>query len=259
MEIRKISFKNKERKQIGGFLRIPNGQGPFPAVVFVHGFGGSVKEPKNIFMCEELAKNGFVSLMFDFYNKPNGISEPEIENMTITQQLRTLKCAIDFVLGLDFVDKNRLGLTGHSLGGATVLLYTPNDSRIKTLVVQSAVSEFGKTSSTRRFAEENTKKQGYIVFEKSWGLMKVNYIFYEDGLKHNIQKTAEKIKCPTLIFHGDEDESVPLIQSQELFEHLKCEKKLEIIQGADHNYRKNETLPVATKLMVDWFKNNLNK
>lgn len=251
MEIREISFKNKEGKKIGGFLRIPYGKGPFPAVVFVHGFGGSVKEPKNIFMCEELAENGFISLMFDFYNKPNGISEPEIENMTITQQVSTLKCAVDFVLSLDFVDKNRLGLTGHSLGGATILLYTPTDSRIKALVAQSPLSDKGKM--TKRFEEEG-KEKGYLEFDKSWGTMRVNYSYYEDGLKYNVKKTAEEIKCPTLIFHGNQDDSVPLAQSQELIEHLKCEKRLEIIKGADHNYKINETLPIATKLMVDWFK-----
>ncbi len=97
----KVFFKSHSGKNIGGILHIPEGKEPFPAIVFVHGFGGGVHEKKNIHMCNELAKKGFVSLMFDFYNKPNKISEQKNEDMTISQQVRDISCAIDFVLSLN--------------------------------------------------------------------------------------------------------------------------------------------------------------
>ena len=59
-----------EGKKIGGFLYVPDGKGPFPAVVLVHGFGGGIHEEKNKVMCTELARKGFLAFMFDFYDKP---------------------------------------------------------------------------------------------------------------------------------------------------------------------------------------------
>jgi len=253
---KKIYFKNSKGQKLCGILQTPEGKGPFPAIVLVHGFGGGTHEVKNIHMCKELAKAGFIALRFDFYNKPNGCSEPKIEEMTISQQIDGTKCAIDFIESLSYVDKARIGLTGHSLGGMTVVLYTPKDNRIKALVVQSAVSEWGKSRALSEFNSEKWKRKGYVQFDKSWGKMNVNLGFYDDGAKYDVYKTAEKIKCPTLIFHGDKDEAVDFKQSKELIKHIN-KGELKIIKDADHCYYDNNTLPIATKLMIDWFKRYL--
>ena len=123
MEKRKVSFKDNQDKKLRGYLYIPDGKGPFPAVVFVHGFTGGTNEIKNRFMCDRLCDEGFVVLMFDFYDKPNGLSERKLENTNVTYQVEATGCAIDFVEKLSFVDKERIGLTGHSLGGMTAVLY----------------------------------------------------------------------------------------------------------------------------------------
>ena len=63
-----------------------------------------------------------------------------------------------------------------------------------------------------------------------------------------------KIKAPTLIVHGDEDETVPYSQS------IKTSKlipncKLHTVKGANHHYDgeglKEEALRVMTKFIVD--------
>jgi dienelactone hydrolase len=226
MRVEKISFKNSEGEKLGGLVYIPNGKGPFPAVVLIHGLTGGIHEIKNRYMCDMLMNNGFVALQFDFYDKPNNLSEPKIENTNVTQQVKTTRLAIDFIESLPYVDKNKIGLTGHSLGGMTIVIYAASkDPRIKALVVQSAVSQFG-TSETIR----------------------------QDGKKYDVYKEAEKIVCPALIFHGDEDEAVNFRQSEELIKHIKIkDKKLEIIKGADHCYYNKGTLQIATELMIDWF------
>ncbi len=259
MKQEKVWFKNSKEQKLCGRLYIPDGTEPFPAVVFVHGFGGGIHERKNIHMCKELADAGFVSLQFDFYDDPNHESEPKIETTTLTQQLDGTRSAIDFIEKLPYVDKNKIGLTGHSLGGMTVALYTPRDKRIKALVIQSAVSNFSEL--IKRFEEEGInltkwKKDRFFEFDKSWGGMKINYQFIEDGMKYDVYEVAEKIKCPTLIFHGEMDESVIAEQSKELIKHIK-HSKLEIIKNADHCYYENNTLPIATNLMISFFKEHL--
>jgi len=255
MRIEKISFKNSDGKRLVGLVYVPEGKGPFPAVVLIHGLTGGIHEIKNRYMCDMLMNNGFVALQFDFYDKPNNLSEPKIENTNVTQQVKTTKLAIDFVESLPYVEKNKIGLTGHSLGGMTVVIYAASkDSRIKALVVQSAVSQFGNSKAIEQFGKEEVRKKGYIQLEKDWGNVHINYSFYEDGKKYNVYKEAEKIAFPTLIFHGDEDESVDFRQSEELIKHIKVkDNKLEIIKGADHCYYNKGTLYIAAELMLDWF------
>ncbi len=261
MKTEKVTFKNSKGQKLGGFLHIPTGKGPFPAVVLVHGFGGGSQELKNIHMCKELAKAGFVALRFDFYDKPNGLSEPKIRGMTIKQQVDGTGAAIDFIETSPFVDKNRIGLTGHSLGGMTVLIYTPTDKRVKALVVQSPVSQWGVTKTLGNFAKILKKaKEGkydkkYFEVVKSWGILKLGFAFYESGAKYKVWKTAESIKVPTLVFHGDDDEAVSDKQSRELIKHIN-NGKLEIIKGSDHVYE-GKALSIATNLMIDWFKEYL--
>ncbi len=256
MKVEKVSFLF-EGKKIGGFVYYPSGTGLFPAVVFVHGFSGGTHESKNKLMCEALAQNGMIAFQFDFYDKPNGLSEIPISDMTVSLQLAVLRKAVDFVCGLNGVDVSRIGLTGHSLGGMTVMLYTPTDSRIKVLVVQSGLSDFGQSRSTAFGLHPDWKRDGSKLMERSWGSFSLKYDFIEDGLKHDVYGALEKINCPVLVFHGDQDEAIAVEQAYKQREHLKETDSLVIIEGADHCYKINDTLPVATRLLVDFMQKKL--
>ena len=253
MKIEPVSF-DFAGKKIGGFLYLPEGSGPFPSIIFVHGFGGGTHELKNKFMCAELAKAGFLVFIFDFYDQPNGVSEIPIEQTTVSLQLKILKKAVDFISTHNQVDKDRIGLTGHSLGGMTVLLYAPIDPRVKTVVAQSPVSNFKQTVETRLGSLSEWKKQGYKIFDRSWGKMKINYSFVEDGWKYDVYNSAEKISCSVLVIHGDRDDMTIINQSRELVQHLKKTDSLRIISNADHTYSTKETLEEATKALVEFMK-----
>jgi uncharacterized protein len=255
MKIQPVSF-DYQNKKIGGFLYIPKEDKKLPAVIFVHGFGGGVHKSKNKFMCEKLAENGIVTLMFDFYDCPNKLSEIPCEEMTLTLQLKILKKAIDFVYNLDYVDKDKIGLTGHSLGGMTSLLYTPSDKRIKVLVLQSPAVDLYRSPLFSEQLLRQWKEQGYYNFDKSWGVMKINYTFVQDYKKYDIFKEAEKINIPILMFNGDIDRTTPLGVAKELISHFNnCQFK--VIKNGTHLYKKPGTLEQATDLLVEFMKKNL--
>ena len=103
MKLERVSFKY-QKETIGGFLYTPEGTGPFPSVILVHGFGGGVHEVKNKFLCEQLARKGFMAFIFDFYDIPNQISTTKIEFTSIFLQLKILRTVVDYVCGLEVVD-----------------------------------------------------------------------------------------------------------------------------------------------------------
>ncbi len=104
----------------GGYLLVPDGRGPFPAVVIVYYEPetaiGEGKGADRDFACQ-LARRGFVALSFG--HQPS-LYYPSREQADL-QPLHALGYAAanccNALARLDFVDSKRIGVTGHSYGG----------------------------------------------------------------------------------------------------------------------------------------------
>jgi dipeptidyl aminopeptidase/acylaminoacyl peptidase len=256
MKTEKIEFKNSKGMRIVGELQIPEEKGPFPAVIVCHGFKGSKHQEHMVRIANDLTNEGFVTLRFDFTNNP-GESDGSLFDITVTQELDDLNKAIDFVKNLEYVNEN-IGITGHSLGGMVCLLAASEREDVKCYVDLSGVTEFDKTLKFKE-RDRELKEKGYFEAKSNvWKSdLKVGKQFHEDAMKYDTISAAKKIKIPTLIIHGDKDESVPLEQSKLLFKILNCEKDLKIIKNAPHTYRKDPYLAEVSKETVNWFKRYL--
>jgi putative phosphoribosyl transferase len=60
------------------------------------------------------------------------------------------------------------------------------------------------------------------------------------------------VKAPTLLIVGGRDEVV-IEPNQRAFDQLRCEKRLEIVQGATHLFEEPGTLEQVARLARDWF------
>ncbi len=72
-------------------------------------------------------------------------------------------------------------------------------------------------------------------------------------------KLVSKDDAPTLLFHGDKDELVPLWHSEkidEAFQEAEVDSKLVVIQGAAHGFDAAGNARLA-KEMVEWFDSKL--
>ena len=95
-----------------GYLSKPKGLGPFPAVIYSHGGLGKKIGGSPIETSEALAKAGYV-----------GFSPLRRPTVPMSGHLDDVMDALDYVKGLDYVDKNRMGLMGALWGQAFVLTY----------------------------------------------------------------------------------------------------------------------------------------
>jgi dienelactone hydrolase len=69
---------------------------------------------------------------------------------------------------------------------------------------------------------------------------------------------ATKIKAPTLLIVGELDLKVKEL-NQEFYNILTCEKKLELVPGANHLFEEEGALTCVSLLAKKWFKLHLNK
>ena len=105
--------------KINGLLTIPKGDGPFPAIVFVHGYIAPTiykTTEKYVEYVDYLAKNGFVVFKIDL--RGHGDSEGEAGGAYYSGDyiIDTLN-AYSALQNADFVNPEKIGLWGHSMAG----------------------------------------------------------------------------------------------------------------------------------------------
>jgi dienelactone hydrolase len=106
--------------RITGTLRKPDGAGPFPAVVLMHGCGGV--QPGNEVWANDLQTWGYVTLLVDSFG-PRGLTEICTNFRRLSVLDRTLDAygALHYLRTLPFVEHQRIALMGWSHGGMVVL------------------------------------------------------------------------------------------------------------------------------------------
>lgn len=117
-----VVFRNeKDSINLAGTLTLPKKQGQFPVVVLLSGSG---PQDRNSFilghkpfllLADELTKSGVGVLRFD--ERGVGESEGRFQDAELSNFIGDVTSALDFLKTRTEVDKEKIGLLGHSIGG----------------------------------------------------------------------------------------------------------------------------------------------
>jgi len=143
----KVSLANIENSRIYGWLTVPDGAGPFPAVLCVPGAGVN-----DVGAHANYARAGMVVLSLEIHGIGVGLEDSYYAGLRdgLLYNYRFFGCtdpyhfyyrrvilgavrALDYLAGREDVDSTRLGIAGSSQGGALSLLVSGIDKRIKAL------------------------------------------------------------------------------------------------------------------------------
>ncbi len=198
-----------------------------------HGFSTS-KDGRTFVRLEEiLNEQGISTFRFDFFG--HGESEGKFTEITTSEAIDDVLNAIKF---LKESGQKKIGLVGSSFGGMASIIAASRSDDLFILALKSPLSDYKSMAHARRSEQElkDWKKKGFIELDSTnEERQRLNYSFYEDAENVKAYEAARKIKIPALIVHGDEDETVPIAQSQKTASLIEnC--RLEIIQGCDHVY-----------------------
>lgn len=251
MKIEKTTFFNNKKQKLVGIIHKPNGKGIFPAVIICHGYGSNKDKKLRIELANYLCKKGFITFRFDFSGC--GESEGKFKDQTHTQYINDLKSAIDFISSVKNIDKNKIGVTGHSKGGLIAILTASMDKRIKALVPVSAPIEYKEIyENVYKIDIAKWKRTGYLIDDEG---RKLRYNYYLDLMKYNksIKKIIRKIKCPIILVHGEKDEIVPVHQAKDIMRYFNKPKELKILKGVPHKFRNSKHINQLIKIISDFF------
>jgi dienelactone hydrolase len=170
----KIQFPSGTGDTIKGYLLVPDGITlPRPAIIALHSTGPGASQTIGLTPKEnrcygmELAQRGYVVLAIDTISAGERVYpgyEPyytdefykEFPNWSaMDKMVFDHKMGLDYLCSLNFVDPERLGCIGHSLGGYNSFFLQAFDSRIKAAVVSCGLSPMGRTNSPYIFARSD--------------------------------------------------------------------------------------------------------
>ena len=277
---RNFSLTNPSNELIRGDLRHREDAKNAPVVIICHGFKGFKDWGFFPILAERLADSGYIALTFNFSRNGVGADSQnftELEKFTkntYTHELDDLKFIVDSItsgnLGQRLIDKEKIGLLGHSRGGGIAILHAANDDRIQTLVTWSAISTVERYTVQQI---ESWEKDGFLEFEnkRTKQIMRIDIDLIKDIKKNkkklNILNAASKIEIPILIIHGENDEAVPKVESQDIYDKLETSSKdLIIIEGGTHTYSISHPMESISNqfetvldLTENWFDRYLNE
>jgi alpha/beta superfamily hydrolase len=119
-----------------GILAVPEGAGPFPAVIVCHPhplYGGSMDNNVVNSLSETLAQASLVSFKFNF----RGVGGSQGEFGQGKGEREDVEAAISFISTVKEVDSGRIGLAGYSAGAGFAFPVGFNDDRIRALAAVS--------------------------------------------------------------------------------------------------------------------------
>ncbi len=163
-------------------------ENPAPLVVIVPGFQRSKESLSNIAI--ELARRGIVAITIDPYAQ--GGSSSSMSRMAATTEGYGMFAVVDYAAStanLNYIDKSRIGATGHSAGGNAAI---------------RGANFFGKEAqrSGKRSKLHSVFVSGYVLTLTDEVLRDVrsnvgmSYAYYDEGAYRNELKSADMRRAP---------------------------------------------------------------
>ena len=250
-------FKASDGAEVEGWVLLPEGRGPYPAVLEVH--GGPKTSYGHAFMFEfyYLLSQGF-AVIFTNPRGSSGYGEDfslRIRGGFGDRDYKDLMEAIDYVITNFPIDKNKLFLTGGSYGGFMTNWIVGHTAIFKAAATQRSISNqlsFWGTSDIGPWFNGDYIGAGADLwdgFEKYWNMSPLKY--------------AKKIKTPLLIIHSEEDYRCPVSEAYQLFYALKMngtETKLILFPGENHDLSRNgkpKHRIARLNEIAQWFKEHI--
>ncbi|GAA0314271.1 S9 family peptidase [Bacillus carboniphilus] len=213
-------FKGADDWDVHGWIMKPVGyeEGKkYPMVLEIHGGPHAMYANTFVHEFQMLAAKGYAVL----FTNPRGGHGYGQEFVNAVRgdygngDYQDLMAAVDYALDTyDYIDKDRLGVTGGSYGGFMTNWIVGHTNRFKAGVTQRSISNW--------VSFYGVSDIGYYFSE--WQ-MKADLNDIETLWKHSPLAYVQNVETPLLIIHSEKDYRCPIEQAEQLFIALKRQKK----------------------------------
>ena len=207
---------------------VPDVEGRVPLVIFSHGLGANVEHEEEV--QKTLAKAGVAVFSFEFAggsSSSSPMSEGLTTEMSVLTEVQNLKDAIRIASGLEYADPQRIYLMGSSQGGLVTALTAEEVTNIAGLFL--FYPAFSLPDDIRSsFPKLDEVPETFNLLGTKIGKKYITDIYDMDPYAN-----LEKLAMPVHIYHGKDDNIVPLTASQKAMKRLK-DARLTTLEDTGH-------------------------
>ncbi len=231
-----IIFETSDGKKLKGWLI--HSPSSTSVIICLHGYPANKSDilPVVSFLYPE-----FSLLLFDF--RAHGESEGKITYFGLKEYL-DVEAAINFIRKNKKMRDFKIGVWGYSFGGAVAILTASRTDEIKAVVTDSAFANFPEMI-THYYKNLGPLKYIFSSLSRFMG----RYILKGDFTANSPEYKIDKVKCPILIIHSEEDEFVPVEHAKRLYEKAKGIKEIWITKGSHTGLERAYTDEYQKKVM----------
>lgn len=206
---------------IYGFMNVPQGEGPFPVVLVLHGYVAPERYTTLTYTtryADALARAGYLVIHPNLRNFPPSDTGPDRFRVGLAVDTLNLLGLVRRQGGepgpLQFADPEAIGLLGHSMGGGVALRVATVDPGVDAVVLYGSMSG----------DEEKNYEQ---ILEWSEGERGIEELATPEDDLRRISPIyhLERIEAAVSVHHGEADDVVPPEWSAELCEELEAAGK----------------------------------
>ncbi len=175
-----------------------------------------------------LSQAGYGVLFYDARNA--GESEGTVTTFGV-QEVRDVVGAVDFLSAQPEIDVTRIGLFGHSLGGATAIMAAAQLPAIRAVIAESTFTSMDETVATNVYRTTHLPVFPFTPLIMLFGGLTASADLTQ---ARPIDALAELGDRPVMIAHGDEDGLLPVANAYRLYEAVRGPKELFIAPHTSH-------------------------
>jgi fermentation-respiration switch protein FrsA (DUF1100 family) len=129
-----IEFTAEGGTTLGGWLFLPDREGPVPGITMAHGYAGTKDHGIEPF-AELFVRSGFAVLLHDHrgFGASDGVPRHDVDPW---QQIADWRRAVSYLENRPEVDASRIGLWGTSYAGGHAIVLGATDRRLRCVVAQ---------------------------------------------------------------------------------------------------------------------------
>lgn len=218
-------------------------------IIISHGFKGFKDWGSFPYAAKYFASQGYFVITFNFSH--NGVGNNKFEfteldkfaDNKFTLEVEELREIIEAYRENYFGPANnpKIGILGHSRGGAISLLAGKDSNSIACVVTWASVANLDRYSERQK---EEWRKKGYfaVMNMRTKQEMRLNVSLLNDldeniNDRLNISKAVANLKVPLLIVQGKEDLAVKYHEAESIFESSdKSKTELYLIENTGHTF-----------------------